>query len=183
MSDIVLSNATRNSLLSLQNTSALQQATQSRLATGKKVNTALDNATSFFTAQGFNNRASSLTALLDSVSNSVQTLKTADAGITSITKLIAQLKSTAQQALQSPSAYTSQATIASTSPFAGASAADLRGIGRERDRHWHRRPQLLYGGCGATPATWSSTASRWRSPPATRLTPSSPRSTTRPISG
>ncbi|WP_375459169.1 flagellin [uncultured Enterovirga sp.] len=127
MSDIVLSNASRNSLLALQNTSVLQQATQNRLATGKKVNSALDNATSFFTAQGFNNRANSLTALLDSVSNSIQTLKTADAGITSITKLIAQLKSTSQQALQSSSAYTSQATLASTSPFVGASAADLRG--------------------------------------------------------
>src|SRR4051794_28891111 len=106
MSDIVLSNATRNSLLTLQSTPALQQTTQNRLATGKKVNSALDNATSFFTAQGFNSRANSLTALLDSVSNSIQTLKAADSGITSITKLVAQLKSTAQQALQAASAYT-----------------------------------------------------------------------------
>ncbi len=127
MSDIVLSNATRNSLLALQGTSALQQATQNRLATGKKVNSALDNATSFFTAQGFNNRATSLTSLLDSMSIGVQTLKAADTGISSITKLISQLKSTAQQALQSTSAYTSQAALSSTSAFVGASAADLRG--------------------------------------------------------
>lgn len=127
MSDITLSSATRNSLLSLQNTSLLQAQTQERLATGKKVNSALDNATSFFTAQGFNSRANSLTALLDSVSNSVQTLQAANNGITSITKLVAQLKSTAQQALQSTSAYTSQASLGSTSPISGASAADLRG--------------------------------------------------------
>lgn len=127
MSDIVLSNATRNSLLALQNTSALQQATQNRLATGKKVNSALDNATSFFTAQGFNNRANSLNSLLDSMSIGVQTLKAADTGITSITNLIAQIKSTAQQAVQAPSAYTSKATLSSTSAFVGASAADLRG--------------------------------------------------------
>ncbi|WP_299565770.1 flagellin hook IN motif-containing protein [Enterovirga sp.] len=127
MSDIVLSNASRNSLLALQNTSALQQATQNRLATGKRVNTALDNATSFFTAQGFSSRANALTALLDSMSNSVQTLKAADSGITSISRIVAQLKSTTQQALQSTSAYTSQATLASSSPFVGASAADLRG--------------------------------------------------------
>lgn len=127
MSDVVLSNATRNSLLALQNTSALQQTTQNRLATGKKVNSALDNATSFFTAQGFNNRANSLSSLLDSMSIGVQTLKAADTGITSITKLIAQIKSTAQQAVQAPSAYTTKATLASTSPFVGASAADLRG--------------------------------------------------------
>lgn len=127
MSDVVLSNATRNSLLALQNTSALQQVTQNRLATGKKVNSALDNATSFFTAQGFNNRANSLSSLLDSMSIGVQTLKAADTGITSITKLIAQIKSTAQQAVQAPSAYTTKATLTSTSPFVGASAADLRG--------------------------------------------------------
>ena len=127
MSDVVLSNATRNSLLALQNTSALQQATQNRLATGKKVNSALDNATSFFTAQGFNNRANSLSSLLDSMSIGVQTLKAADTGITSITKLIAQIKSTAQQAVQAPSAYTTKATLTSSSAFVGASAADLRG--------------------------------------------------------
>lgn len=127
MSDIVLSNASRNALRALQGTSALQQATQERLASNKKVNSALDNATSFFTAQGFNNRATSLGSLLDSMSNGVQTLKAADNGMTAITKLVAQLKSTAQQALQSTSAFTTQATLASTSPFVGASAADLRG--------------------------------------------------------
>lgn len=127
MSDIVLSNATRNSLLALQNATALQQATQTRLATGKRINTALDGATNFFTAQGFNTRSAALNSLLDAMSNSIQTLKAADNGITSISSLVAQLKSTAQQALQAPSAYSSIATLASTSPFVTASAADLRG--------------------------------------------------------
>ena len=51
MSDIILSSGVRQNLLSLQNTAALMATTQNRLATGKKVNTALDNPTSFFTSQ------------------------------------------------------------------------------------------------------------------------------------
>ncbi len=129
MSDIVLSSATRANLLALQNTSVLQSTVQNRLATGKKVNSALDNATSFFTAAGFTNRATSLTSLLDSLSTGVQTMQAANNGITSITKLVAQLRSTAQQALQSTSAFTTQAKISSTVPVTGATSADIRGNG------------------------------------------------------
>ena len=51
MSGIVLSSSVRQNLLSLQSTADLLATTQNRLATGKKVNTALDNPTNFFTAQ------------------------------------------------------------------------------------------------------------------------------------
>lgn len=127
MSDIVLSSATRANLLALQNTTSLQGVVQNRLATGKKVNSALDNATNFFTAANFTNRSTSLTSLLDSMSTGVQTMQAANNGITSITKLVAQLRSTAQQALQSTGAFLSNAKVTSTSAVAGATAADLRG--------------------------------------------------------
>ena len=52
MSDIVLSAGVRSNLLQLQQTSDLITQTQTRLATGKKVNSALDNPINFFTAQG-----------------------------------------------------------------------------------------------------------------------------------
>ncbi len=126
MSDIVLSGATRANLLALQNTTSVQSTVQNRLATGKKVNSALDNATSFFTAASFTNRSNSLSTLLDSMSTGVQTLNAANNGITSITKLVAQLRSTAQQALQSASAYTTQAKISSGAVL-GSTAADIRG--------------------------------------------------------
>ena len=70
MSDIVLSAGVRANLLQLQQTSDLITQTQNRLATGNKVNSALDNAISFFTAQGLNSRASDLSSLLDTMSNS-----------------------------------------------------------------------------------------------------------------
>lgn len=88
MSNITLSAAVRSNLLSLQNTASLLDTTQTRLATGNKVNSALDNPTSYFTAASLNARASDLGNLLDSVSNAIQTIQAANDGITSITKLV-----------------------------------------------------------------------------------------------
>ena len=77
MSDISLSKAVRSNLLNLQSTAAQMGKTQERLATGLKVNSALDNPTNFFTASALNSRASDLGQLLDSVSNAVQTIAAA----------------------------------------------------------------------------------------------------------
>jgi flagellin-like hook-associated protein FlgL len=103
MSDITLTAGVRQNLLSLQNTADLMAQTQNRLATGKKVNTALDNPISFFTSQSLSNRASDLSSLLDSISNATQTLQAANNGITSLTKLVQSAQAIAQQAKQSAS--------------------------------------------------------------------------------
>lgn len=105
MSDIVLSSAVRENLLSLKNTANLMSTTQNRLATGLKVNSALDNPNSYFTAAGLNDRAKDLNNLLDSMGQAVQTIKAADTGITSITKLVESAKAIANQALQTQSEY------------------------------------------------------------------------------
>jgi flagellin len=101
MADIVLSSAVRSNLLNLQSTAVLMGKTQERLATGLKVNSALDNPTNFFTAQSLNSRSADLARLLDGVSNAVQTIAAADKGISAITKLVESAQSTARQALQS----------------------------------------------------------------------------------
>ncbi len=98
-SNITLSAATRQNLLSLQDTANLLSTTQNRLATGKKVNSALDNPVNFFTAQSLNSRSSDLSSLLDGISNGIQTIQAANQGITNIQKLVDSAKSTAQQAL------------------------------------------------------------------------------------
>jgi flagellin-like hook-associated protein FlgL len=113
MSNITLSAAVRSNLLSLQNTASLLDTTQTRLATGNKVNSALDNPTSYFTAASLNARASDLGNLLDSVSNAVQTIQAANDGITSITKLVESAQSTANQAQQLSATVTT--TVAATS--------------------------------------------------------------------
>lgn len=113
MSDVVLSAGIRSNLLSIQNTAKLLDQTQNRLATGLKVNGAVDNPTSFFTAQGLNNRARDLNTLLDSMDRAVQTLEAADEGIKGVIKLIENAKATATQALTAkiiPSSVSSTTT-------------------------------------------------------------------------
>src|SRR5260221_796051 len=116
MSDIVLSAAVRQNLLSLQSTAALLSTTQNRLATGNKVNSALDNPTNFFTASGLNNRASDINNLLDSIGNGVQVLQAANTGITSLQKLVDTAKSIANQGLHAPTGYTVKASATSLAP-------------------------------------------------------------------
>jgi flagellin-like hook-associated protein FlgL len=130
MSDIVLSASVRQNLLSLQSTADLLSTTQNRLATGNKVNSALDNPTNFFTAQGLNSRASDINNLLDGIGNGVQVLQAANTGITSLQKLVDTAKSIANQALQTNSGYTTKSNVAFTGAAAGtgvATADDLSG--------------------------------------------------------
>jgi flagellin len=116
MSGIVLSAAVRQNLLSLQSTAALLSTTQNRLASGKKVNSALDNPTNYFTAQGLDNRASDINNLLDAIGNGVQVLQAANTGLTSLQKLVDTAKSIANQVLQTTTGYTQKASATSLAP-------------------------------------------------------------------
>ncbi len=131
LSSITLTAAVRQNLLSLQGTADLLATTQGRLATGKKVNSALDNPTNFFTAAGLDARASDISNLLDSIGNGVQVLQAANTGITSLSKLVDTAKSIANQVLQQPSGYSSKATFTGNAPATGAAgtATDLVNIG------------------------------------------------------
>jgi flagellin len=122
---IVLSASVRQNLLSLQSTADLLATTQNRLATGKKVNSALDNPTNFFTAQGLDARASDISNLLDGIGNGVQVLQAANTRITSLQKLVDTAKSIAQQVLQAPAGYSAKSTATSTALPAGSTAANL----------------------------------------------------------
>src|SRR5450631_1020623 len=113
MSGIVLSSSVRQNPLSLQSTADLLSTTQNRLSTGKKVNTALDNPTNFFTAQGLDNRASDINNLLDGIGNGVQVLQAANTGITSLQSLVDTAKSLANQVLQSAVGYSTKSNATS----------------------------------------------------------------------
>ena len=104
MSEISLTASMRSNLLSLQNTQSLMDQTQERLSTGKKVNSAIDNPSSYYTAQSLNNRASDLSALLDSMGQAIQTIQAADEGIEAITDFASQAKAVAQSAADSTDA-------------------------------------------------------------------------------
>jgi flagellin-like hook-associated protein FlgL len=135
MASIVLSASVRQNLLSLQSTAELLSTTQNRLATGNKVNSALDNPTNFFTAQGLNNRASDINNLLDGIGNGVQVLQAANTGITSLQKLVDTAKSIANQVLQAPTGYSVKASATTAAPTGAGplsvagTAADLTNAG------------------------------------------------------
>jgi flagellin len=126
MASIVLSASVRQNLLSLQSTAELLSTTQSRLATGKKVNSALDNPTNFFTAASLDSRASDINNLLDGIGNGVQVLQAANTGITSLQKLVDSAKSVANQALQTTVGYSTKSLVTSAA-ITGATANNLLG--------------------------------------------------------
>ncbi len=122
MSDISLSKAVRSNLLSLKGTAEMMETTQNRLATGNKVNSALDNPSSWFTAKGLTNRASDLGSLIDSMANGIQTLEAADNGLTAMTKTLESMQSTLRQARQDKSFQTASLSVDPT--VVGTSAAE-----------------------------------------------------------
>ena len=103
MQPITLTSGMRANLVSLQNTNSLLELTQKRLASGKKVNSALDDPIAYFTAVAHEQRAGDLAGRKDEMSEAVQTVKAADAGIQSINTLIAAAKSLASSALSADS--------------------------------------------------------------------------------
>ena len=111
--DISLTSGMRNNLLALQNTNTLITQTQQRLSSGKKVNSALDNPTNFFAAQANQNRGTDLTNRKDGMSEAIQMVKAADAGITAITSLIQSAQGIASSALATTN-LTDRANFAAT---------------------------------------------------------------------
>lgn len=103
MNNVSLSSSSRSALSTIQQTQQQAAIQQMRLATGKKVNSALDDPSNFFTAAGLNNRASDLNRLMDSINLSVKTLEAADKGIKALTKLVETAQGAARQALQNAS--------------------------------------------------------------------------------
>lgn len=102
MSDIVLSRGIRNNLLSLQNASALQDVTQNRLATGRKVNTALDDPLNYFQSQTLNTSAKDIGRLLDNIGLGIEAIKKTDATLVAMTRLVEQMQAGLRTALTSP---------------------------------------------------------------------------------
>ncbi|MBN1404582.1 MAG: hypothetical protein JW942_08975 [Opitutales bacterium] len=86
-------------MVSLQSTSKLLQTTTERLATGKKVASAVDNPTNYFAAENYNDRADSLSSRLDGMSEHIQMITAADNGITNIRGFLSQMKGVVNDAL------------------------------------------------------------------------------------
>jgi flagellin len=116
---ISLSSGVRNALSSIQSNSAQAAVQQKRLATGLKVNSAIDNPANFFTAQGLKSRSSDLSRLLDGIAQGAKTLEAADKGIKSLTKLVEAAQGASRQALQNAS---SNLSVSSGAALVGGAA-------------------------------------------------------------
>ena len=104
--EITLSTATRTNLLSLQNTTSLIGRTQERLATGQKVNSAIDDALSFFKARNLNSRASDLQTIKDGILDGINVIRTATQGLETMEQILKQMKALAQSAVSAPESST-----------------------------------------------------------------------------
>ncbi len=113
MADIALSSGVRSNLVSLQGIASLLTTSQERLATGKRVNSALDNPSNFFTAQGFNDRATRISTVLDNLATGVSTIKAANSALETQRKLIDTARSIAEQSKKT-GGYTAFADTADT---------------------------------------------------------------------
>ena len=98
---ISLTAGMRNALTSLGNIQDDVRATNGRLASGKKVNSALDNAVNFFTAQSFTDRANGLSIIQDNIGLGINVLKQADKALSSVKLSIEQAEGTLKAALNS----------------------------------------------------------------------------------
>ncbi|KFC67128.1 General L-amino acid transport system permease [Bosea sp. LC85] len=150
MANTILSSGVRNNLLTLQQTTAQQSVIQNRLATGKKVNSAIDNPVNYFTSASLNDRSSQLTGLLDGISNGIQTIQSASKGIDGVTKLVQSLQSTVKQA-QADAAQnrpTKAGTALATATEAAVTSKSLKDIALDK--------AIVGADALATPATASS---------------------------
>ncbi len=116
---ISLSSGVRNALSAIQSNASQAEVQQKRLATGKKVNSAIDNPANFFTSQGLKSRSADLGRLLDGIAQGAKTLEAADKGIKSLTKLVEAAQGAARQALQNAST-SPKVTTAGATPVTGA---------------------------------------------------------------
>ena len=150
MANTILSSGVRNNLLTLQQTTAQQSVIQNRLATGKKVNSAIDNPVNYFTSASLNDRSSQLTGLLDGISNGIQTIQSASKGIDGVTKLVQSLQSTVKQA-QADAAQnrpTKAGTALATATEAAVTSKSLKDIALDK--------AIVGADALATPATAST---------------------------
>tara|TARA_B110000208_G_scaffold161751_1_gene197607 strand:+ start:154 stop:1260 length:1107 start_codon:yes stop_codon:yes gene_type:complete len=99
MTNISLNSGIRSNLLQLQRSSTSFQTTTERLASGKKVNSAIDNPSNFFAAVGLSDRAEALNSRLDGIGQAVQTVKAADNGISTIRSFVSAMKGAVNNAL------------------------------------------------------------------------------------
>jgi flagellin-like hook-associated protein FlgL len=97
--DVVLSSGQRDVLTAISRTGNSIDRTQLSLASGKEVNSALDQPQNFFASQSLFQQARDLNKLLDGISTSVRTIQEANIGIETQLKIIDQAEALVKDGL------------------------------------------------------------------------------------
>jgi flagellin len=124
MSEVILSRAVRSNVSSLRKAAQTMAAVQTRLATGKRINTAFDNPTIFFKAAQMTGRANELNRVVDNIATASKTLEAANDSLTALTGLVNSAQSVANSALASP-----RTTAGRTGTVAGLTLTGAFGVG------------------------------------------------------
>ncbi len=129
---ISLSAGMRGALSTLQSNQQLVQQAQLRLATGKRVSSALDNPSSYFRAQNLTSRASDLQNLMDDMTQASSVMQATSKGLDSVKSLIDAAKGLVGKASQSGQNNTLTGTLTTalkaTDLVAGTAGAGIVGM-------------------------------------------------------
>ncbi|MTI10569.1 flagellin [Curvivirga aplysinae] len=132
LSDIALTAAQRGSLLSLQDTQTLSERTQTRLTTGKKINSVVDDAVNFFRAKALSDRAEDFSLRKDNIDQGISALNSTLQAIESIDALVKQMKGIVEasrsQSTQERQAATTQFEEVGTQIFQLIEDASYQGL-------------------------------------------------------
>ncbi len=108
---VSLSQGMRNAVYSLGDINDAIAVSNKRLATGKKVNSALDNASAFFRAAGLQKEARDFNSLLDGLERGSKIIQKATKAIEGISKMVESAQALARQARQLADTDTARNTL------------------------------------------------------------------------
>ena len=98
VSDNILTGSQGSQLFAIQQTSRALAESQSRLASGNRVNSATDNPQNYFTAFSLNSESNNLSRVLDRIGLGVQTIQSAEASSNTLRNLVQTAQTTTQDA-------------------------------------------------------------------------------------
>jgi len=110
MSEIALTTSQRATLLSLQEATTLFTSTQESLTTGKKVNSAADNAVAYYQSEALYNRANTFTAIKSNIDQNIQALNTWQTATSSVETLLQEMKAVVEGARSGSTTQRTSAT-------------------------------------------------------------------------
>lgn len=154
---VVFNAATAANVNILQTTNRLFQVSQKRVATGKAIFGAADDATKYTMSETMLSRSANLNRVNNNISTALKTLESTDVALKQIRNLLQQMNTMASDALNAGSATTVQATstanINETTAVAGASTGMRLSVTSDNGKNF---TYTFNGSAGAT--SWGQVA-------------------------